>query len=96
MIIRTVRHRGLRLLLEDDNPRFVKPKLLFRVRKILTTLILAGDIDLSPLTRFKVGDFTDSRGNARVHGRSPSRTTGGLRFIEADSYIDRLNLEEYR
>ena len=41
MIIRTVRHRGLRLLLEDDNSRFVKPELLPRVRKILTTLILA-------------------------------------------------------
>lgn len=45
MIIRTVRHRGLRLLLEDNNPRFVRSELISRVRKILTVLILAEDID---------------------------------------------------
>ena len=45
VIIRSVRHRGLRRLIEDDNPRFLQQNLVDRVRKILTVLILAEDID---------------------------------------------------
>ncbi len=44
MIIRSVRHRGLRRLLEHDDPRFVRSEWIARVRKILTVLILAEDI----------------------------------------------------
>ncbi len=45
VIMRSVRHRGLRRLIEDDNPRFLQQNLVDRVRKILTVLILAEDID---------------------------------------------------
>ena len=45
VIIRFVRHRGLRRLLEDDEPRFLRQDLVDRVRKILTVLILAENID---------------------------------------------------
>ncbi len=38
MIIRSVRHRGLRRLLEHDDPRFVRSEWIARVRKILTVL----------------------------------------------------------
>ena len=41
MVVRTVRHRGLRRLIEEDNPRFLRQNLVDRVRKILTALILA-------------------------------------------------------
>ena len=95
MIIRTVRHQGLRLLLEDDNSRFVKPELLPRVRKILTTRILAEDIDrfasdvpqgwrLHRLSRGRQGAWSVSvSGNWRIM------------FMDADGYVDRLNLEDY-
>ena len=95
MIIRTVRHRGLRLLLENNNPRFVRPELISRVRKILTVLILAEDID-----RFA----SDAPRGWRLHQLSGSRqgawsvsVSGNWRitFMEADGYIDRLNLEDY-
>ena len=45
MIVRSVRHRGLRRLIEADNPRFLRQNLVDRVRKILTALILAEHID---------------------------------------------------
>ena len=44
LIVLSIRHRGLRSLLEDDNPRFLPPNLVDRVRKILTALILADHI----------------------------------------------------
>ena len=44
MIVHSVRHRGLRRLIEDDNSRFLRQTLVNRVRKILMVLILAGDI----------------------------------------------------
>ena len=43
--IRSVRHRGLRRLIEQNNPRFLRQNLVDRVRKILTVLILAEHID---------------------------------------------------
>ena len=83
MTVRAVRHRGLRCLLEDDNPRFLRQDLVDRVRKILTVLILAEHID-----GFIAGDRQDDwsvsvSGNWRIT------------FAEEDGYIDRLNLEDY-
>lgn len=95
MIIRSVRHRGLRRLLEDDNPRFLRQALVGRVRKILTVLVLAEDID----------EFiADAPRGWRVHRLSGDRqnewsvsVSGNWRitFEEEDGYIDRLNLEDY-
>ncbi len=95
MIVLSIRHRGLRGLLEDDNPRFLPPKLVDRVRKILTALILAEDID----------EFI---GNAspgwRVHRLSGNRrnewsvsVSGNWRitFEEEDGHMNGLNLEDY-
>lgn len=44
MNIRSVRHRGLRRLIEDDDGRDVRPDLLNRVRNILAVLIVAPDM----------------------------------------------------
>ena len=95
MIVRSVRHRGLRRLLEDDNPRFLRQAHVGRVRKILTVLILAEDID----------EFiADAPRGWRVHRLSGDRqnewsvsVSGNWRitFEEENSYIDRLNLEDY-
>lgn len=95
MIVRSVRHRGLRRLLEDDNPRFLRQALVGRVRKILTVLILAKGI----------GEFiADAPSGWHVHRLSGDRrsewsisVSGNWRitFEEEDGYIDRLNLEDY-
>ena len=95
MIIRSVRHRGLRRLIEDDAPRFLPPGLVDRVRKILTALILAQEPD-----RF----VADAPRGWRVHRLSGDRrsewsvsVSGNWRitFEEEDGGIDRLNLEDY-
>ena len=95
MVVRSVRHRGLRRLIEEDNPRFLRQNLVDRVRKILTALILAEHID---------GFIADAPHSWRVHRLSGDRqdewsvsVSGNWRitFKEEDSYIDRLNLEDY-
>ena len=95
MVVRSVRHRGLRRLIEEDNPRFLRQNLVDRVRKILTALILAEHID---------GFIADAPHGWSVHRLSGDRqdewsvsVSGNWRitFKEEDSYIDRLNLEDY-
>ena len=95
MIIRSVRHRGLQRLIKEDNPRFLRRDLVQRVRNILTALALADDLD----------SFMGSVPPGwRVHRLSGDRAeewsvsvSGNWRitFVESDSYIDRLNLEDY-
>ena len=45
MIIQSVRHRGLLRLIRDDDSREVRSDLVQRVRRILTALIAASDIN---------------------------------------------------
>lgn len=45
MIIRSIRHRGLRRLIEDDSTRFLRHELVRRVRNVLTALLLAQHMD---------------------------------------------------
>ena len=95
VIIRPVRHRGLRRLLEDDNPRFLRQDLVDRVRKILTVLVLAENID----------EFIAAAPPGwRVHRLSGDRqddwsvsVSGNWRitFAVEDGYIYGLNLEDY-
>ena len=95
MNIRSVRHRGLRRLLEDDNPRFLQPDQVDRVRRIVTVLLLAETMD-------------EFRGTAppgwRVHPLTGDRqdqwsvsvsSNWRITFREVDSHIDQLNLEDY-
>ena len=95
MTVRSVRHRGLRRLIVENNSRFLRQNLVDRVRKILTVLILAEHID---------GFIADAPSGWRVHRLSGDRqdewsvsVSGNWRitFKEEDSYIDRLNLEDY-
>ena len=44
MIIRSVRHRGLLRLIEDDDPRELPTDLIRRIRNILAVLISAEDM----------------------------------------------------
>ena len=95
MIIRSVRHRGLRWLIEHDNPQFLQRDLVDRVRKILTALILAEDLD---------SFIADAPRGWRVHRLLGNRQnvwsvsiSGNWRitFEEDMGNIDRLNLEDY-
>lgn len=95
MIIRSVRHRGLRRFIEEDSPRSLDPQLVGRVRRILTVLILANDID---------SFIASAPPGWRVHTLSGSRqnewsvsVSGNWRitFTVHDGFIERLNLEDY-
>lgn len=95
MIIRSVRHRGLRHLLESDNSRFLRQDLADRVRKVLTALVLAEH--MSEYIAFAPPGW-------RVHQLSGDRrnewsvsVSGNWRitFEEDDGVIDHLNLEDY-
>ena len=95
MVVRSIRHRRLRRLIEEDNPRFLRQNLVDRVRKILTALILAEHID---------GFIADAPHGWHVHRLSGDRqdewsvsVSGNWRitFEEEGCYIDRLNLEDY-
>jgi proteic killer suppression protein len=95
MIIRSVGHRGLRQLVENDDPRFLPQPLASRVRNVLTALILAGDMD---------GFVENAPRGWRIHRLSGARqgewtisVSGNWRitFEEEDGHVDRLNLEDY-
>ena len=95
MIVRSVRHRGLRRLLEDDTTRFLPSELAGRIRRILTVLLLAEGID----------DFIAGAPSGwRVHRLSGHRrgewsvsVSGNWRitFEEVGGCIERLHLEDY-
>ena len=95
MIILSIRHRGLRRFIEDDNPRFIASDLVGRVRRIITVLVLSDDMD---------SFIADTPPGWRVHRLSGNRqgewsvsVSGNWRitFEERDGFIDRLNLEDY-
>lgn len=95
MIIGSVRHRGLKRLIEDNQTKGLRPDLVNRVRNIMTALILAED-----MTAFR----KSSPPGWRVHQLSGDRkdtwsvsTSGNWRitFIEEDGYLDLLDLEDY-
>ena len=44
MNLKSVRHRGLRRLLEDEDPREIRRDLVDRIRKVLAALIVAPDM----------------------------------------------------
>ena len=95
MIVRSVRHRGLRRLLEDDTPRFLPSELAGRIRRILTVLLLAEDIDdfiAGAPSGWRVHRLTgDRRGEWSVSVSGNWRIT----FEEVDSSVERLHLEDY-
>ncbi|MYG26011.1 MAG: plasmid maintenance system killer [Boseongicola sp. SB0677_bin_26] len=95
MIVRSVRHLGLRLLYEDDSPRLLKQVLAERVRGILAALAMAETMD---------GFIREAAPGWRVHRLSGERrnewsvsVSGNWRitFEESDGAIERLNLEDY-
>lgn len=95
MIIRSVRHRGLKRLIEDNQTRGLRPDLMNRIRNILTALILAEDMvtfRASAPPGWRVHQLTGNRQDTW------SVSTSGnwrMTFVEEDGYIDLLDLEDY-
>ncbi len=93
MEIRSIRHKGLRRLIEDDDGRGIRPDLTARVRSILAIPIGAADMDgvrgppgwrIHRLSGDRVGTWSISvSGNWRIT------------FDLADGAIRNLNLEDY-
>lgn len=93
MEIGSIRHRGLRRLIEDDDGRGIRSDQLNRIRNILTALIAAPAMD-------------DLRGPAswRVHQLAGERAgtwsisvSGNWRvtFDIEEGRVERLDLEDY-
>lgn len=95
MLIRSIQHRGLRWLIEDDNPRFIRQDMIPRVRNILTALILAEDMGIfinNALPGWRIHQLSGDR----HHEWSVSVSANWrMTFEETAGYIDRLNLEDY-
>ena len=93
MIIRSVQHRGLLRLIEDDDSREIRPDLVRRLRNILAVLITAADMNgvigppgwrIHQLKGDRAGIWTISvSGNWR------------LTFKIKQGEIDDLDLEDY-
>lgn len=93
MDIRSVKHRGLRRLLEDNDGRGIRQDLLNRVRNILTVLILAPSMeDVRGPPGWRVHQLTGARrGTWSVSVSSNWRIT----FDLEDDEILNLDLEDY-
>lgn len=95
MVIHSVRHRGLRLLLERNDPRFLRPDLAGRVRNVLTALVLAENMN---------GFVAGAPPGWRVHRLGGERrnewsvsVSGNWRmtFRAAAGAIEHVDLEDY-
>ncbi len=95
MIIRSVRHRGLKRLIENNQTKGLQSDMVNRIRNIITALILADN-----MTAFR----KSAPPGWRVHQLSGDRkdtwsvsTSGNWRitFIEEAGYLDLLDLEDY-
>jgi proteic killer suppression protein len=93
MKIHSVRHRGLKRFLENDDDRELRPDLVNRLRRILTALIAAADMDevqgppgwrIHVLSGDRAGTWSISvSGNWR------------MTFTLENGAIRNLNLEDY-
>jgi len=93
MLIRSIRHKGLKRFIENDDPKGIRRDLVERIRNVMTALILADDLvalqnipgwRLHPLIGDRKGEWSISiSGNWRITFE-----------LEGD-YIYSLNLEDY-
>ncbi len=85
MEIRSIRHKGLRRLVEDDGTRGVRPDLSVRIRSILASLISAADMD-----------GVEGPPGWRIHRLSGDRAGNWrITFDIEEGAIANLNLEDY-
>ncbi len=95
MIVRSFRHRGLRLLFETDSSRLLQPDLADRVRSILAALAMTETME---------GFIREAAPGWRAHRLSGTRrnewsvsVSGNWRitFKERNGGVEHVNLEDY-
>jgi toxin HigB-1 len=91
--IRSIRHRGLRRLIESDDGRDIRPDLVNLIRRILTALIAASDVaDVQGPPGWRVHQLSGDRaGTWSVSVSGNWRIT----FTAENGEIRDLNLEDY-
>ena len=93
MHIRSVRHRGLRRFIEDNDDRGIRRDLVDRVRNILAVLILALDMNaVKGPPGWRIHQLSGDRA-----GTWSIAVSGNWRitFEVADDEIEHLDLENY-
>lgn len=93
MKLRSVRHRGLKRLIEDDDAREVRPDHVRRVRNILAALIVADDMSgVTGPPGWRIHQLTGDRA-----GTWSISVSGNWRLtFELDQgEISNLDLEDY-
>jgi proteic killer suppression protein len=93
MIIRSVRHRGLLRLIEDDDPRELRPDHVKRLRNILAALITAAGMEqVEGPPGWRIHQLKGDR-----EGAWSISLTGNWRltFDVEKEEIRNLNLEDY-
>lgn len=93
MKIRTIRHKGLKRLIEGNDPREIRRDLEGRVRRVITALILAENVEsiLAP-PGWRIHELKGDRA-----GTWSISVSGNWRitFEMEESDITRLDLEDY-
>ena len=93
MIIRSIKHRGIRRFVEADDPRHVGGDLVSRVRNILAALIVAEDMaEVQGPPGWRIHQLTGDRA-----GTWSISVSGNWRITLAigNGEIVDLNLEDY-
>ena len=93
MRIVTVKHKGLKNLIEDDNAKGIRSDLVGRIRRIVTALITASEIErLEGPPGWRIHQLTGDRA-----GTWSVSTSGNWRitFTIEHGEIYNLNLEDY-
>jgi toxin HigB-1 len=93
MIIRSIKHRGLRRFIEDNDTRGIRTDLVDRVRKILAVLIVAENMDhVKGPPGWRIHQLSgDRRGTWSLSVSGNWRIT----FDVEQSEIHNLDLEDY-
>ena len=93
MIIRSIRHRGLRRFVEDNDPRGINPDLVNRARNILAVLIAAEDMEgVKGPPGWRIHQLTGNRrGTWSISASGNWRITFDIERNE----ISNLDLEDY-
>jgi toxin HigB-1 len=93
MRLRSISHKGLRRLLEDNDGRAIRPDLLDRIRKMLTAMIAAEDmVRLQGPPGWRIHQLTGDRA-----GTWSLSVSGNWRitFNIEDGEVANLDLEDY-
>ncbi len=93
MQIQSIRHKGLKRFVEDDNSKGLRRDLVDRIRNILTAIIVAEDLtSLQSLPGWRVHPLTgDRKGTWSISVSGNWRITFKL---EGDDILN-LDLEDY-